>query len=231
MRKLTTLLAVLLSGCLMVHAQSRKITGKVLDEKGNPIPYATVKLKDKKVGASADQNGNFVLQVDPKDVLVFSAVGFDIQETPVGTMGSVSVSLKANKSMEEVIVTAQGIRRRPRELGYSVGKVSSEDLMVGRSPQIAQSLSGKVSGLAVFNVNNSVDPAVKITLRGYRSLTGNNDALLVIDGLPTPNSQTMLGLLNPNDIESISVLKDASSEAIYGIKGANGVVHLDYGPA
>ena len=107
--------------------------------------------------------------------------------------------------MEEVVVTAQGIRRRPKELGYSVAKVDSEDLIVGRSPQLAQSLSGKVSGLAVYNVNNSVDPSVKITLRGYRSMTGNNDALIVIDGVPQPGSQTMLYLLNPNDIENISV--------------------------
>ena len=224
MRKFLSLFTVLACAFLLVHAQTRRLTGKVLDDKGNAIPYATVKIKGKNAGASADQNGNFELQVAAKDVLVISSIGFSAEEITVGSLGSVSVTLKGNKLMEEVIVTAQGIRRRPRELGYSVAKVASDDIMVGRSPQVAQSLSGKVSGLAVFNVNNSVDPAVKITLRGYRSLTGNNDALLVIDGLPTPGSQTMLSLLNPNDIESITVLKGGQAATLYGSDGVNGAL-------
>ncbi|HEY0040765.1 MAG TPA: TonB-dependent receptor plug domain-containing protein, partial [Flavisolibacter sp.] len=115
--------------------------------------------------------------------------------------------------------------RKAKELGYSVGRVSNTDLTNGRSPQLAQGLAGKVSGLAIFNVNNSVDPSVKITLRGYRSLTGNNDALIVIDGLQQPpGSSTMLNLLNPNDIESVSILKGGQAATLYGSDGVNGAV-------
>src|SRR6185503_14198552 len=125
----------------------------------------------------------------------------------------------------EVVVTAQGVRRRPRELGYSIAKVSNQELTTGRAPQLAAGLSGKVSGLVVINANNSVDPAFKITLRGYRSMTGNNDALIVIDGLPqAPGSSTMFNLLNPNDIESITILKGGQAATLYGSAGINGAL-------
>src|SRR6185503_16506424 len=123
----------------------------------------------------------------------------------------------------EVVVTAQGVRRRPRELGYSIAKVSNQELTTGRAPQIAAGLSGKVSGLVVINANNSVDPAVKITLRGYRSMSGNNDALIVIDGVPQATS-TMFNLLNPNDVENISILKGGQAATLYGSQGINGAL-------
>ena len=224
MRKFLTLFMVLVGLCLFAQSQTRRVSGKILDEKGNPIAFASIKLKGKNTGVAADQNGLFQIQAVAADVLVISAIGYDSQEITVGAQANVSASLKSNKQLEEVIVTAQGIRRRPRELGYSVAKVNNDDITVGRSPQLAQSLAGKVSGLAIFNINNSVDPAVKVNLRGYRSLTGANDALLVIDGLPTPGSQTMLSLLNPNDIESTSVLKGGQAATLYGSDGVNGAL-------
>lgn len=225
MRKILSLLAVLVIIALPALSQTRKITGKVTDGKGVPIPFATIRIKGKTTGTSADQNGTFIIEAAPTDVLVLTAAGYDQQELTVGTQLTISAGLQANKELDEVIVTAQGIRRRPKELGYSVARITNEDITVGRSPQIAQSLSGKVSGLAIFNVNNSVDPAVKIVLRGYRSLTGNNDALVVIDGLPMPpGSSTMLNLLNPNDIESISVLKGGQAATLYGSDGVNGAL-------
>ncbi len=129
------------------------------------------------------------------------------------------------KTETEVVVTAQGIRRRPRELGFSVAKVSNAELTDGRAPQFAAGLSGKVSGLVIVNANNSVDPAVKFNLRGYRSMSGNNDALIVIDGLPQPpGSSTMFNLINPNDVESISVLKGGQAATLYGSQGINGAI-------
>ncbi len=225
MRKILSLLAVLVVIALPALSQSRKITGKVTDGKGIPIPFATIRIKGKTTGSSADQNGTFIIEASPSDVLVITAAGYDAQELPVGNQLTLTAGLQSNKELDEVIVTAQGIRRRPKELGYSVARVTSDDITVGRSPQIAQSLSGKVSGLAIFNVNNSVDPAVKIVLRGYRSMTGNNDALVVIDGLPMPpGSATMLNLLNPNDIESISILKGGQAATLYGSDGVNGAL-------
>jgi TonB-linked SusC/RagA family outer membrane protein len=210
---------------LLALAQNRKVEGKVTNDKGEAVPFATVTVKGTKTTSVADANGNFAIDAKTGDVLEISSAGISKKEIIVGSSGPVNVSVGAvSGQMEEVVVTAQGVRRRPRELGYSVAKVSSDDIMVGRSPQLAQSLSGKVSGLAVFNVNNSVDPAVKITLRGFRSMTGNNDALLVVDGVPQPGSQTLLNLINPNDIENITVLKGGQAATLYGSAGVNGAL-------
>jgi TonB-linked SusC/RagA family outer membrane protein len=222
MRKLT-LLAVLMLCTVLAFSQSRSITGKVRDEKGNPIPFATIKIKGSKAGTSANANGDFTINVKTGDVLVISAINFAAQERPIGSESSLEVSLQNSAGViEEVVVTAQGIRKKPREIGYAYAKVSAEDITVGRSPQLAQALSGKISGLAIYNVNNSVDPQVKIVLRGYRSLTGNNEALIVIDGMQT--TQTSLALLNPNDIENVTVLKGGQAATLYGSDGVNGAI-------
>lgn len=212
--------------CGIGYGQAGEVTGQINDESGTPIAYSSVKVKNSTTGSSANAEGKFKINAKGGDVLIFSAIGYTQKEVTVGKTLILSVNLqKTDGLIEEVIVTAQGIRRRPRELGYSVAKISDDEITVGRSPQIAQSLSGKVSGLAVFNVNNSVDPAVKIVLRGFRSMTGNNDALLVIDGLPMPpGSSTMLNLLNPNDIESVSVLKGGQAATLYGSDGVNGAL-------
>ena len=187
MRKILSLLAVLMLYCALAYSQTRPISGQVRDDEGNPIPFASIKIKGSNTGTSADANGNFTINSKSGDVLVISAVNYAEKQVRVESASSVAVSLsKGNTLIDEVVVTAQGIRRKAKELGYSVSRVSNEEITNGRSPQLAQSLSGKVSGLAIFNVNQSVDPAVKITLRGYRSLTGNNDALIVIDGMPQP---------------------------------------------
>jgi TonB-linked SusC/RagA family outer membrane protein len=194
----------------------------VLDGNGNPIPYATVKIKGSNSGVAADQNGSFEISVKESDALVVSAVGYDDQQIYVKGQTTLSVSLKSNKQLDEVVVTAQGIRKKTREIGYSYAKVSTEEINVGRSPQLGQALSGKVSGLAVYNVNNSVDPSVKVVLRGYRSLTGNNEALVVLDGMQT--TSTVLSVINPNDIESVTVLKGGQAATLYGSAGTNGVI-------
>src|SRR5215204_4998556 len=226
MRKFLCLFQALLLYCLTVSAQSRYLTGRILDDAGLPVPFATIKIKGNSTGTSADANGNFRISVTPTSVLVVSAVNYAIKELPVGTNETISISLtKGEGLIEEVVVTAQGIRRRPKELGFSVAKVSNSEITNGHSPQLAQSLSGKVSGLAIFNVDNSVDPSVKIVLRGYRSLTGNNDALIVIDGLMMPpGSSTVLNLINPNDIENVSVLKGGQAATLYGSDGVNGAI-------
>lgn len=240
MRKLALLMLVLVH-CALAMAQSRTYTGKVLDANGRPVPFATVKVKGQTTGTSANADGIFTIDAKPGDVLIISAVDYEEYSLSVGNSTSLPVTLKSNtKTIDEVVVTAQGIRRRPKELGYSVGRLTNDDIMVGRSPQLAQSLAGKVSGMAIFNVNNSVDPAFKINLRGYRSLTGNNDALIVIDGTPYPPASTTqspgsfsgtdaaspnpLSMLNPNDIESISVLKGGVAGALYGSDGVNGAL-------
>ncbi len=154
-------------------------------------------------------------------VLIFSATGFTDTESKVSKNGSISLQKKVDE-LENVVVTAQGIRKKQREIGYSYAKVSNEEINVGKSPQLAQALSGKVSGLAIYNVNNSVDPAVKIVLRGYRSLTGNNEALVVLDGMQT--TSTVLALINPNDMNNVSILKGGQAATLYGSAGINGAI-------
>lgn len=225
MRKLVLLVLCLAFLFSATEAQKLAVTGKVTDEKGITIPGATIKEKGTKSGVAADNFGVFRLNATPGSTLVVTATGFKEREV-LATANLVVELVSDNKSLSEVIVTAQGVRRRPKELGYSVAKVTNEDIMVGRSPQLAASLSGKVSGLAVYNVNNSVDPSVKITLRGYRSMTGDNGALIVIDGLPLPreSSSSILATLNPNDVDNISILKGGVAATLYGSDGVNGAL-------
>ena len=224
MRKLVLLVPSLLFLLTGLFAQKNTITGRVTDEKGITIPNASIKIKGSKAGAIADNEGSFVLNVAAGTKLIVSASGYKEIEVDA-TDNLVVVLVGENKTLSEVVVTAQGIRRRPKEIGYSVAKVSNSELTVGRAPQVAAGLSGKVSGLVIINANNSVDPAVKFNLRGYRSMSGNNDALIVVDGLPQPpGSSTMFNLLNPNDIESITVLKGGQAATLYGSQGINGAI-------
>lgn len=221
MRKLTALLCMLfIIAC--AAAQKVVVIGKVTDDKGNTLPAASIKEKNTKNGVMADNNGAFRINVSPGAKLVISATGYTTMEVAASSVVNVELVVE-NKSLSEVVVTAQGIRRRPKELGYSVAKINTEDLTTGKSPQFAAGLTGKVSGLVVINANNSVDPAVKITLRGYRSMSGNNDALIVIDGIPQATS-TMFNLLNPNDVENISILKGGQAATLYGSQGINGAL-------
>ena len=224
MRKLLLLVPSLLFLLTGLIAQKTTINGRVTDEKGITIPNASIKIKDSKAGAIADNDGSFTLSVVPGTKLIVSAAGY--KEVEVDATDNLTVTLvEENKTLSEVVVTAQGIRRRPKEIGYSVAKVSNTELTVGRAPQVAAGLSGKVSGLVIINANASVDPAVKFNLRGYRSMSGNNDALIVVDGLPQPpGSSTMFNLLNPNDVESITVLKGGQAATLYGSQGINGAI-------
>ena len=200
----------------------RTITGTIKSADGDPLVGASAVVKGTSTGALTDVDGKFSLSA-PNDAqsLVFSYVGYRTQEMLIGAGNDYNINL-VEAQLEEVVVTAQGIRKNQREIGYSYSKVNTEDIMVGRSPQLAQALSGKVTGLAVYNVNNSVDPAVKIVLRGYRSLTGNNEALVIVDGMQT--TSTVLALINPNDIESVSILKGGQAATLYGSAGINGAI-------
>jgi TonB-linked SusC/RagA family outer membrane protein len=224
MKKIVSTLAVaLLCFSMAAMAQVRPITGTVKDDKGAPVPSVSVKIKGTSTAAVGDANGSFRISADENAVLVFSAVNFGTVEQKVGKSSVLNITLSATvNELESVVVTAQGIKKKTKEIGYSYAKVSNEEITVGRSPQLAAALSGKVSGLAIYNVNNSVDPSVKVVLRGYRSLTGNNEALVVLDGMQT--TSTVLALINPNDIESVSVLKGGQAATLYGSAGINGAL-------
>ncbi|MGV3560020.1 SusC/RagA family TonB-linked outer membrane protein [Larkinella arboricola] len=210
--------------CLPLLAQNINVSGRVTaSEDGSPLPGVNIVVKGSTKGATSNADGTYEISVSKGTVLQYSFIGFVTQSVMVGSQTTINVVMQSDASqLQEIVVTAQGIRKNQREIGYAYSKVSTDDVTVGRSPQLAQALSGKVTGLAVYNVNNSVDPAVKVVLRGFRSLTGNNEALVVLDGMQT--TSTILATINPNDIESVSILKGGQAATLYGSAGINGAL-------
>ena len=206
----------------VANAQVRPVTGTVKDDKGAAVAYASVKVKGQTSAVVADEKGNFKISAAPNASLVVSATGFASSEVKASGATIDVVLTRQVEDLENVVVTAQGIRKKSKEIGYAYSKVSNDEINVGRSPQLTQALAGKVSGLAVYTVNNSVDPAVKVVLRGYRSLTGNNEALVVIDGMQT--TATALATINPNDVDNVSILKGGQAATLYGSAGVNGAL-------
>ena len=206
----------------VANAQVRQVTGTVKDDKGAAVAFASVKVKGQGSAVVADEKGNFKISAAPNASLVVSATGFASSEVKATATTIDVVLTRQVDDLENVVVTAQGIRKKSKEIGYAYSKVSNDEINVGRSPQLTQALAGKVSGLAIYTVNNSVDPAVKVVLRGYRSLTGNNEALIVIDGMQT--TATALATINPNDVDNVSILKGGQAATLYGSAGVNGAL-------
>ncbi|MBY0535063.1 MAG: SusC/RagA family TonB-linked outer membrane protein [Chitinophagaceae bacterium] len=222
MRKILSLLAVLMLWTVSVIAQNRVITGQVKDDKGDPIPFASVTIKGTQKGTQTDANGNFRIEAKTGDVLVISAVGSKEREVAVGSSNSYNVSLDKSGALQEVVVTALGVQKQPKELGYSVARVKGSDITEAKVTNLQNGLVGKVSGLNVTTANNGVFADTRIVLRGIRSLTGNNQPLLVVDG--SPINLNFINSINPNDVENVNVLKGANAAALYGPEGVNGVI-------
>ncbi|UOR03677.1 SusC/RagA family TonB-linked outer membrane protein [Hymenobacter aerilatus] len=204
--------------------QERLVTGTVIEQaSGKPLPGVTVVVKETSVGTATDVNGQFSIPAQPGQVLRLSFLGYGQQEVTVNTSTApLSLSLNENPTeLSEVVVTgALGIKRSARELGGGNQQIESERLNQGRVVNPVLGLSGKVAGLRINLVDSKVDPQVQVLLRGARSISGNNAPLYVVDGVPVPN----INRLNPNDIESINVLKGANAAALYGSEGVNGAL-------
>jgi TonB-linked SusC/RagA family outer membrane protein len=222
MRKILSLMAMLVLCSVLAIAQGRAISGQVRDDKGDPIPFASVTVKGTNRGTSTDANGNFRIEAQTGEVLVISAVGNKDREVAVGSSRSYTVTLDKSGNMQEVVVTALGVAKQPKELGYSVAKIKNSELTQARVTNLQNGLVGKVSGLNVTTANNGVFADTRIVLRGIRSLTGNNQPLLVVDG--SPISLGFINSINPNDVENVNVLKGANAAALYGPEGVNGVI-------
>jgi len=208
-----------------VFAQNRTITGTVTaKEDGLPIPGATVKVKGSSVGTQTNSAGKFTLSVPSGGSIVVSFVGTVSQSIPVGTQSTINVALVASSNQlgEVVITTSLGIRHSEKELGYATARVTAKELTESNVTNIANGLTAKVAGLAVYSLDNGVDPNVSVVLRGNRSLEGNNNALIVLDGIPIPGAT--IGSINPNDIADVTVLKGAGSAALYGSEASNGAI-------
>ncbi|MBX2898460.1 MAG: TonB-dependent receptor [Cyclobacteriaceae bacterium] len=213
------LLCMLASG-FVVHAQSKTVTGTVVEENGSVLPGVSVLEKGTTNGTVTDVNGRFTIQVAPGATLVISFVGMKTAEVEVGSQTNLAVTLEANVSeLEEVVVVGYGATKKS-DLTGSVVQVSGNDLRKMPVSTIAESLTGRLAGVRVTATEGSPDAEINIRVRGGTSLSQDNNPLYIVDGFPV-NS---ISDISPSDIETITVLKDASSTAIYGSRGANGVV-------
>lgn len=209
-----------------VYAQNRTVTGTVTaKEDGLPLPGVTVKVKGTSNGTQTNAAGKFTLQgVPANSTLVFTFIGYVSAQIPVGTSDVVNAALTlANEQLNEVVVTTSlGIKRPKSELGYAVAQITPKELTQTNVVNVAQGLTGKVAGLAIYSLDNGVDPNVSVVLRGNRSILGNNTALIVLDGVPIPSAT--LGSINANDIADVTILKGAGAAALYGSEASNGAL-------
>lgn len=225
MRKLLLIISVLFFGlALHTNAQDRQVSGKVVSAEDNsPLPGVSIAVKGTSRGTTTGADGSFKISVGSGASLTFSFVGFDNKTVAVGNQTVVNVALGSNTSqLQEVVVTALGVQRSKESLGYAATTVKGSELNQGKAVSVASALQGKVSGLQINTVNNGVNPSNRIVLRGNRSLLGNNEALVVIDGTVAPSDA--INFLNPNDIDDVTVLKGANAAALYGSDASNGAL-------
>ncbi len=244
MRKITMTLAFLFFvGLNFAFAQTKTISGTVTSaDDGSVLPGVTVQVKGTTSGTITDYNGKYSITLNPKqgNTLVFSFVGMATQEIPIGSSNTINVAMKASTlSLNQVVVTALGISREKKSLGYATQVISGKDISAAKSNNVINALSGRVSGVQVQNSGN-MGGSTNIIIRGSKSLTGNNQALFVVDGVPITNTTTNSGYqsqggagfdfgsaasdINASDIASINVLKGAAATALYGSRAANGVI-------
>ena len=214
------LLLTLLSFSLTALAQ-QKVTGKVKDSSGEPVIGASVVVKgNNTMGTITDFDGNFMLDVPAKSVLVISYIGYVTQEVPTTGKNSLEIGLKEDtKTLDEVVVIGYGTQRKG-DVTSSVASVKADNFVKGAVKDVGQLIQGKVAGLAITNPNGDPTGSTQIRLRGTNTIGGANTApLVLIDGIPGE-----LGTVAPEDVESVDVLKDGSAAAIYGTRGTNGVI-------
>ena len=226
MRKISLLLVFLgFIGLQVVFAQTRQITGVVTSgDDGTSIPGVSVVVKGSTLGTITDMDGKFTLKV-PQSAKTLSVtfVGMASAEVALTSASNYKVVLQAETvSVDEVIVTAMGIKRKPKEMGVATANVKNEELTAAGASNVMNGMAAKVSGLQINTTSNGVNPDTKITLRGNRHFLASNQALVVLDGVAV--SATYLNSVNPNDIESVNVLKGASAAALYGNDASNGVL-------
>lgn len=226
------------------YGQTRQITGKVTSsEDGLPIPGVNVYLKEfPNVGTTTNQEGSYKLLNIPANAktVVFRFIGFQIQEKPISGAVINATLVPDNQRLEEVVVTALGVTRAKKALGYAVQDVQGEELAMVKSPNVVSSLSGRIAGVQITTATGQMGGGAKINIRGNTSLTKNNQPLFVVDGIPLDNSDYSYGDtgrggydygnlgsdINPDDVENISILKGASASVLYGSRAANGVVMI-----
>ena len=220
--------------------QAQSISGTVTDENGVPLPGATVLLEGTSNGVSTDFDGNYSISASNGDTLVFSFVGYSNQSVVVGSSATVNVSLQPDNALSEVVVTALGVKRNVKAVGYSITQVGGEELSDNKTTNAINALQGKVAGVMVTGGSMGAKGSSRVVIRGTSSLTGNNQPLYVVDGITINNSNLGsagvwggtdfgdgISSINPDEIESVSVLKGGAAAALYGSRASNGVIIIN----
>lgn len=219
-------------------AQEKTVTGVVSDESG-PLPGANVIIKSTKKGTQTDVDGKYAIKAKVGDVLIFSFIGMKDASATVGASNTINMSMKAGgEELSEVVVTSQGIKKEKKALGYAVTTIKAEEFASKPSTDVARALTGKAPGVNIQQTSGLSGSGTNIIIRGYSSITGSNQPLFVVDGVPfnaetnsdgnflegATNASSRFLDLDPNSIESISILKGLSATTLYGSSGRNGVV-------
>ncbi|KAA0994200.1 SusC/RagA family TonB-linked outer membrane protein [Dyadobacter sp. UC 10] len=229
-------------------AIDRTVTGKVSDEKGQPLPGVSIVVKGLKTGTATNTEGNFEINVpDSGGILIFSYVGYSPQEITLGSQSAYDVTMQPDvRNLEMVVVTALGIKRDAKKLGYSTATIDTEEITTNRTTNLGNSLQGKVAGLNVTPPASGPGGSTKIRIRGQSSFGGNNSPLIIVNGVPINNSSVSAGgsngngtgnptggssdagdglqSINQDDIESMTVLKGAAAAALYGFRAKDGAI-------
>lgn len=235
------------------HAQDRRVTGRVTSGKDQqPIPGVNILIKNSQTGTTTDASGNYSLSTPPNATLVFSAIGYSGREVTVGNQSQVNVTLsEGDQTLSEVVVTALGIKREAKTLGYATATLAPEQITVNRQPNFMNALQGKMAGVQISSLGTGPAGTSKIRIRGQSSFSGQNSPLIVINGVPIDNTNFSLnsgnngsdgsvgnrdfnnsdggdGLssINPDDIEQMTVLKGATAAALYGSRAKDGVIMI-----
>ena len=224
------------------HVQTDKtITGKITDENSVGLPGVSIVLKGTTSGTISDSEGSYKMTIpDNGAILIYSYVGYLSQEKPVGNSTNIDVMMQPDaRNLNEVVVTALGIKQETKRLGYAVQELKGTDLDKARETNFVSGLAGKIAGVQVMSSPSGIGGSARITIRGDKSLDINkNQPLFVIDGVPITNALTGssgrdfqeldygngASMINPDDVESMTVLKGANASALYGSRGANGVI-------
>jgi TonB-linked SusC/RagA family outer membrane protein len=242
-QKLLILLCLSFLLIQQIFAQNQRVTGTVTaKEDGLPVPGVSVKLKGTSIGAQTDQAGRYTLNVPAGSILIFSFISYATQEIPVNGKSTINVILiQSSKQLNEVVVTgAQGISQRVKALGYAESIVKPDQIIQKSEPDLLKTLEGKVAGVDIRTSNGTPGAATRITIRGNSSFFGDNQPLIVVDGVPYNNDQVNttaagqvagggaygsgIANLDPNDIAGMTILKGASGSALYGSRATNGVI-------
>lgn len=242
MGKAILYVCMLLLICVPLHSfsQTKTVTGKVTGEAGVAVPLATVHEKGTNNTVTANANGEYSIQVKGKNpVLLFTSVNFQPKEMAIGNQSVINVQLgAATDQLSEVVVTALGIKRQKRSLGYSAQSVDAKEITESHQPNLINALQGKVAGVTITSTGGGPGQGANILIRGVNSLNLGTEPLFVVDGIPIDNSTSDQGTggglpasmpnraadLNPEDIESVNILRGGAATALYGLRGANGVV-------